>query len=435
MNYQEAMEYISSTTKFGMNLGLKRIERLLYYMGNPERGLKCIHIAGTNGKGSTTAMISSMLIESGFQVGIYTSPYLQRFSERIRINEREISKEDIVRLIEYIKPIVEKVAQEGHDHPTEFEVITALMFKYFQEKKVDLAVLEVGLGGRLDSTNVIDPLLSVITSIDYDHMAVLGNTLGKIAYEKAGIIKEGGIVVTYPQQKEAYEVIREVSREKNALLIDSGIGEIKLKSYSIDSQIFDIEYKDEKYEDLAICLLGEHQLMNARTAVCAVKALREMGISIGRESIYQGLRKAKWPGRLEVMGRNPMILLDGAHNLQGIISLKEALKKYFSFDRLVLVMGVLKDKQVEEMCRTIMPMADRIVAASPDSDRALPAEDLGKIASLYCSSVEASENIDDAFNKGMSMTGTGDLLLFCGSLYMIGHIRTILEEHKNGPII
>lgn len=426
MDYEQAMEYINKTTKFGMNLGLQRINKLLEYMGNPEKDLKCIHIAGTNGKGSITSMISSILIESGFKVGMYTSPYLQRFSERIRINKEEISKQDIERLVTYIVPIVDRIIDEGYDHPTEFEIITAMMFKYFSENKVDYAVLEVGLGGRLDSTNVINPLVSVITSIDYDHMGILGNTLGEIAYEKAGIIKENGVVVIYPQAKEAYDVIKKVCQQKNATLIETDDGGINLKSHSIDGQLFDMEFGDDVYEDISMSLLGEHQLMNAKTAVNVVRALSVRGIDIKRENYYNGLKNVRWPGRLEVMKKNPVILLDGAHNIQGIRSLKKAILKYFKYKRLFLVMGILRDKQVEDMCRELMPMAHTIITASPLSERALSAEELGTIASMYCSRVKVSTSIDDAFEKGMAEVQSDDMLLFCGSLYMIGHVRTLI---------
>lgn len=428
MNYKESMEYINKTTKFGMNLGLARINKLLEYMGNPEKELRCIHIAGTNGKGSVTSMISSMLIESGHNVGIYTSPYLQRFSERIKINSEEISEDDIARLITYAAPLVSKVIEDGYEHPTEFEIITAVMFKYFNERKVDFAVLEVGLGGRLDSTNVIDPLVSVITSISYDHMGVLGDTIEKIAFEKAGIIKENGVVVTYPQVQEAYEIIKKVIHERNAKLIEVDGSEIELKNYSIEGQCFDMAINGEKYQDVFISLLGEHQLLNAKTAVTSVKALSHRGINIGKSNIYDGLRKVKWPGRLEVMKKSPVILLDGAHNLQGIQSLKKALGLYFEYDKLILVMGVLKDKQVHEMCSELMPLADVIITTTPDSDRALSSQELGSIASSFCKNVIVSKTADEAFEKGIVNTKEKDLLLFCGSLYMIGHIRSKIEQ-------
>lgn len=425
MNYMEAMDYIENTAKFGMNLGLQRIEALLSNIGNPEKKLRCIHIAGTNGKGSVTSMISRILMEDGFKVGIYTSPYLQRFTERIKINNKEISCDCLARLVALIKPAVDKIIDEGFEHPTEFEIITAVMFKYFEEEKVDFAVLEVGLGGRLDSTNVIDPLLSVITTISYDHMAILGDTLGKIAYEKAGIIKENGIVVTYPQKREAMDVIESTCREKNAALINAGNGEALLKSYSLDGQVFDMKVEDETYECLSMKLLGEYQLLNALTAVTAIRALSRRNIDISRRSIYAGLKNVRWPGRIEVISKNPLTVIDGAHNVQGIQSLREALDKYFHYNKLILVTGMLKDKQVDRMCEIIMPLCTSIIATEPLSPRAMSADELCSIARMYCGDTVSCPDIEDACNTGLRKTDKGDLLLFCGSLYMIGMVRTI----------
>lgn len=425
------MKYIESALKFGSKLGLDRIKRLLALMGNPERKIKCIHVAGTNGKGSVASMIGSILMDSGYKVGMFTSPHLERFSERIKVDDDEISDYDVARLITYMEPFVDRVVEEGYDHPTEFEIVTALMFQYFYEKNIDFGVIEVGLGGRLDSTNVIEPLVSVITSISYDHMAILGDTLSKIAYEKAGIIKKGGIVVSYPQKKEALDVIKKVCTQRGALLIDLSDSYINLKEYSMYGQTFDVVLNGETYENLKITLIGEHQLKNAATAIAAVRALSRRGIIIDKKHIYSGLLNARWNGRLEVMSSHPIVLLDGAHNVEGITSLKEALKKYFKYKNLILIMGILADKQVKEMCSIIMPMADSIVATTPDSNRALSADKLGKIAKSYCSDVCVCPAIEDAYKCGMDKAHRDDLVLFCGSLYMIGHVRTIMVRDFN----
>lgn len=429
MNYNEALEYIENTAKFGMNLGLDRVMKLLECMGNPHKNLRCIHVAGTNGKGSVTSMISSIIEEVGYKVGMYTSPHLQRFTERIKINDKEISEEDTVRLITEITPFIDRVEAEGYGHPTEFEIITALMFKYFDESKTDFCVIEVGLGGRLDATNVMDPLVSVITTISYDHMNVLGNTLESIAHEKAGIIKEGGVVVTYPQDIEALKVIRDTCSEKGAVLLEVEEGGIIIKDYSPLGQTFDLYLGRELYKDIRINLIGEHQLLNAKTAVAAVRALSTRGIEIDSESICAGLKKARWPGRLEVIHQKPFIVLDGAHNLQGIESLKSALKKYFKYGSLILVMGVLKDKQVEEMCASLIPMAHRVITTLPVSERAMSPQELAKIASRYCSDVIDCTDMEEALKCGLNGTKEDDLLVFCGSLYMIGHIRTLAQNY------
>lgn len=428
MDYKEAMEYINCTAKFGSNLGLLRIKKLLEYMGNPEKDIKCIHVAGTNGKGSVSSMISRILADSGLKVGTYTSPHLERFTERITINDKEIPEDDVARIISSMEPIINRIIGEGYEHPTEFEIITAMMFKYFSENKIDCGVIEVGLGGRLDATNVITPLISVITTISIDHVDILGDTLGKIAYEKAGIIKEHGTVVVYPQEAEANEVIKRVCSESKATMIAVKSEGVILKSHSIDGQIFDLDINGESYENLSIKLLGRHQLLNAKTAITAVKALSIFKIHIDKSSVYKGLSNVRWPGRLEVMGGDPIILLDGAHNLQGIESLVDALKIYFKYNKLVLVMGVLRDKEVREMCEKIMPLADTIITTLPTSHRALPAQELDKIAASFCSDIFTFPHSEDAYRKGIEKTNKGDLLLFCGSLYMIGNIRTILQE-------
>lgn len=428
MEYKEAVEYINNTAKFGMNLGLQRVKKLLEYMGNPEEKLKCLHIAGTNGKGSVTSMITGILMESGYKVGTYTSPHLERFTERIKVNNEEISEEDVAAMITHIKPLIDRISYEGYGHPTEFEIITAMMFKYFYDSSIDYGVIEVGLGGRLDATNVINPIISVITTISLDHMGVLGDTLSKIAYEKAGIIKENGIAVIYPQEDDVYEVLRSACLEKRASIVDVGIDDITLKSYSMDGQIFDLSVDGELYENLSIKLLGEYQLLNAKTAVTAVKALSMKGIDMSKDSIYKGLKSVAWPGRVEVMSRDPIVLLDGAHNLQGMKSLVCALKKYFKYNKLILVMGVLKDKQYQEMCNEIMPLADSIITTLPLNSRALGAEELENIASSYCSDVHTCPDAYDALRKGIEKTGTADLLLFCGSLYLIGYIRALIQQ-------
>ncbi|MDN5317437.1 MAG: dihydrofolate synthase / folylpolyglutamate synthase, partial [Thermoanaerobacterium sp.] len=374
MNYQDAIDYIHNTHKFGMKLGLDNIKRLLIHMGNPQNNLKFIHVAGTNGKGSTCAFINSILFEAGFKVGLYTSPYLEEFEERMRINNQNIPKDKLIYYVEYIKPIIEKMVDEGYNHPTEFEIITAIAFKYFCDENVDFVVLEVGLGGRFDATNVIDSsLVSVITTIDYDHMDKLGDTLEKIAFEKAGIIKENGTVVSFYQKDEALKVIEEVSRLKNASLSVMDINDVKIKESNSNHQVFD--YKN--YKNLKISIIGKHQIYNASLAVMAVEKLKQYGINISEDVIKRGLINAKWPGRIEVISKSPLIVIDGAHNPQGMAALKEALN-LFTYNRLILVIGMLKDKDTDSMLKLIVPEADLIITTKPISDRAYTAEELSQ---------------------------------------------------------
>ncbi|MBP2072785.1 bifunctional folylpolyglutamate synthase/dihydrofolate synthase [Thermoanaerobacterium butyriciformans] len=422
MNYQDAINYIHNTHKFGMKLGLENIKRLLIHMGNPQSNLKFIHVAGTNGKGSTCAFINSILLEAGFKVGLYTSPYLEEFEERMRINNQNIPKDKLIYYVEYIKPIIEKIVDEGYNHPTEFEIITAIAFKYFCDENVDFVVLEVGLGGRFDATNVIErSLVSVITTIDYDHMDKLGDTLEKIAFEKAGIIKENGTVVSFYQKDEALKVIEEVSRLKNASLSVMDTNDVKIKESDSNHQVFD--YKN--YKNLKISIIGKHQVYNASLAVMAVEKLKQYGISFSEDVIKRGLINAKWPGRIEVISKLPLIVIDGAHNPQGMAVLKEALN-LFTYNRLILVIGMLKDKDTDSMLKLIVPEADLIITTKPISDRAYTAEELSQ--KIAYDDVLHFENIDDAINEALKRAGKNDLILFCGSIYMIGYVRMYLKN-------
>ncbi|MEQ2129925.1 folylpolyglutamate synthase/dihydrofolate synthase family protein [Caldanaerobacter subterraneus KAk] len=426
MTYEEAIQYIHSTYKFGMKLGLENIRRLLGYMGNPEKNLKIIHIAGTNGKGSTSSFINSILKEAGYKVALYTSPYLEEFEERMKINGENISREKLVYYVEYIKPIIARMVREGYNHPTEFEVITAIAFKYFSDEEVDFVVLEVGLGGRFDATNAISSsLVSVITSIDYDHMDKLGNTLGDIAYEKAGIIKKKGVVVSFYQQEEALKVINDACEVREAYLTVLDKNNVVIKEQNSDFQVFD--YKN--FKDLKITLLGIHQIYNASLAVEVIQKIKNIyGYQISEEAIKRGLMNAKWPGRLEVMKKRPYVVIDGAHNPQGMTVLKESLK-LFNYRRLILVIGMLKDKEVDKMLNIITPVADVIITTTPLSDRAYSAKDLA--SKISRNSVFAVDQIDKAVNEALKMAEEEDMVLFCGSLYMIGHVRKLLRGVLN----
>ncbi|AEF17711.1 FolC bifunctional protein [Thermoanaerobacterium xylanolyticum LX-11] len=422
MNYSDAIKYIHNTNKFGIKLGLDNIRRLLEYMGNPQKKLKFIHVAGTNGKGSTCAFINSILINAGYKVGLYTSPYLEEFEERMRINNKNIPKDKLADYVEYVKDVVDRLLADGYHHPTEFELITAIAFKYFRDENVDFVVLEVGLGGRFDATNVIDnSLVSVISTIDYDHMDKLGDTLEKIAYEKAGIIKENGIIVSFYQKDEALQVIERVANLKKASLDILDINDVEIIESNSEYQIFN--YRD--YKNLKICIIGKHQIYNASLALMAVEKLRSQGITISEEAIRVGLADAKWPGRIEVLSRCPFIVIDGAHNPQGMSVLKEALN-LFSYERLVLVIGMLKDKDTDKMLKLIVPLADIVITTKPVSDRAYTAEELAEkikgVNPLHF------EDIDDAINEALRKANKKDLILFCGSLYMIGHVRTYLKK-------
>ncbi|MCX7903475.1 MAG: bifunctional folylpolyglutamate synthase/dihydrofolate synthase [Caloramator sp.] len=431
MNYKEALNYIESIGKFGMNLGLDRIKRICSLMDNPEDKLKIIHIAGTNGKGSTTTFISSILNEQGYRVGIYTSPYIERFTERIKINDDEIKEEEVASYLEYLLPIMDRVEKEGYGKPTEFEIITAMAFKYFYDKNVDFVVLEVGLGGRYDATNVVNPILTVITTISYDHMNVLGNTLSQIAYEKAGIIKEGVPLILYPQEKEAYEVIKKVAEEKGAKIYHVEELKYKLKENTVDGIIFDVEgYKN--YKDVKINLLGLHQIKNALTSIMAVEVLREVGVHVSNDAFYKGLKEAKWPGRFEILSKEPYIVLDGGHNIQGINALVDSVKHYFKNKKILIITGMLRDKDYENMIEKLFEISSDFITVAPNSPRALSEEELKNIIISKGKKAEAKKNIADAVNFALECSKEFDVILFCGSLYMIGEARTILKSLLDG---
>ncbi|MDP4144303.1 MAG: folylpolyglutamate synthase/dihydrofolate synthase family protein [Bacillota bacterium] len=444
MNYDEAMNYIRNTAKFGSNYGLERTEKILEILDNPHKNIKCIHIAGTNGKGSTTAMLCSILKEAGYSVGMYTSPYLEEFEERIQINNNNIAKEDLSNIITEVSYAVDGVIKQGYDHPTEFEIITCAAFLYFYKMRVDFAVVEVGLGGRLDSTNVITPLMSIITSISYDHMQILGDTLEKIALEKAGIIKENVPVILYPQEKECELVIENIGKSKKSNLIkvlkECGIY-VKMREVSPINMYYDdsdtgiyaqqitIETANRRY-NLNLALLGEHQILNCATVLNAVEELIHQGFVINDKAIQKGLIKVRWKGRLEVMNKKPLIVIDGAHNIDGIKKLKDSIELYFKYKKLVLIIGVLADKQVKKMVETIAPIADRIITVTPHSERAEIAEELLNIVKEYNNNCEAIVDYEEAYLKAVKYSSAEDAILLCGSLYMIGDMRKIITKNK-----
>ncbi len=430
MNYNEAMNYIHEVGNFGSNYGLERTYRILELLGNPHKKLKLIHVAGTNGKGSTTAMITELLKGKGFKVGMYTSPFLEEFEERIQINGENIPKEALAKLITKIKVVVDKVIEEGYNHPTEFEIITCLMLLYFKEEGVDYGVVEVGLGGRLDSTNVITPIISIIASISFDHTNLLGNTLGEIAGEKAGIIKKNIPVVIYPQEKEAYEVIKKKAKEMEAPLYEVNLNDGKYLGVLNEDRIYqevEVNLNEEKFK-VKLPLLGEHQIGNMLVALKAFQVIcKKENYEINLEEIKNSLSKVKWIGRLEVMKKEPMIVIDGAHNIQGIKALRKNVEKYFKYKNIYLLLGILADKQVKEMIEEITPIAKKVYALTPHSNRAELCEDLKNEIIKINPNCKAYEDYKKALKEALKEANKDDLILISGSLYMIGDMRKIIR--------
>lgn len=428
MKYDEAINYINDVNKFGSRLGLASIGKLLKLLGNPQNGLKYIHIGGTNGKGSTASYLANVLMAGGYKTGLFTSPFIERFNERIQIDGEDIRDESLGRITGIIRDKANIMVKEGYDHPTTFEIITAIGFMYFQEEKVDCVVLEVGLGGRFDSTNIIEkPLASVITTIDYDHIDALGSTLKEIAYQKGGIIKENSLVVSYPQDEEALSVLKEISKEKDSEFVLCEMENVKIKSTSNEGAIFDFKYKDIEIEDVEISMVGEYQVYNAALALTTLFVLKENNlISIEEADMRQGLKATKWPGRLEVLGKEPIFLIDGAHNAQGAFQLNKALK-LFNYNRLILGIGILKDKDTTRMIELLAPLADAIVVTEVNMPRRLEAEALKEKASKYCEEIYIEKNVNKAIKKTLELANEDDMIVFGGSLYLIGEVRTLYK--------
>ncbi|HEX3033379.1 MAG TPA: folylpolyglutamate synthase/dihydrofolate synthase family protein [Bacillota bacterium] len=426
MNFEEALEFLRNLTKFGFNFGLGRIVELLRRLGDPHKELKVFHVGGTNGKGSTATMISSILQAGGYKTGIFTSPHLHSYCERYRINGAQISRDRIAQLLTRLRPHLEKMVEEGFEHPTEFEVSTALGFMYFCEEQVDFLVLEVGLGGAIDSTNVVIPLVSVITNVAMDHMDYLGETIGEIASVKAGIIKGGRPVVTATNEPAALEVIKKVCRETRSDLVDvrQDLTWIVAQS-TVDGQDFSLCTPGKTYENLHLKLVGCHQVVNAATAVAAVEKLERYGFTFSQDIIAAGLAGAEWPARLEMVSINPAVLLDGAHNVHGAQSLRQALTDIYSYERLILVFGMLGDKEREKVVAQLAPLAKTVIVTKPNSPRAGDWEKIAYEVRKYVNEVYLVENIHEAVKKGVAMAGPDDLVCVTGSLYMVAEAREL----------
>lgn len=427
---QTPIERIGEYLRFGSKLGLERMEKLLDMLDNPEQDLPVIHVAGTNGKGSVCRYIYEVLLANGYHTGLYISPFLQVFNERMEVDGDQITDNELDIYTNLVLSKVEIMVANGEDSPTEFEIVTAIAFCYFKEKKCDFVILEVGLGGSGDSTNVIlKPVLSIITSISYDHMDRLGDTLEEIAGEKAGIIKSGVPVIVNVEDESAAKTIARKAYEVGAPLYD--VTKFKFKNIHRDlkGQSFDTKIYGTDYRQVSIKMLGLHQIHNAMTALTALEILRrEKKISVTKEAFYKGMAIAMQPGRFEVFGEKPFLILDGAHNQGGAESLLETVGEFFSDSRILMVVGILADKDVDAMIESFSQITDQFVVTEPLSPRALSAKDLEARLLEINKSVVAIPDMEEAYNYATEKAKNEDwdVLIFGGSLYLVGKIREMI---------
>ena len=425
MNLDEALKYIHGVSWLGTIPGLERETELLARIGNPHRGMKYIHVAGTNGKGSTAAMLASILRAAGYRTGLYTSPYIIRFNERIQVDGEQIPDGDVCALTEFIRPHAEAMA----DHPSEFEIVTAIGFEYFKRQRCDIVVLEVGMGGEWDATNVIkDNEAAVSVNIGLDHTEVLGDTVEKIAETKSGVVKRGCPCVMYRQQPSVEAVFERVCRDMDAPFHLANFDALVPRYAGLDGQRFD--WGDLK--DLYIPLLGAHQLKNACNVLSTVDVLRGRGWDIPEAAVREGLRRVDWPGRFQLMARNPLFIIDGGHNPQCLEALESAIKTYLPGRKLVFLNGCMADKDYGDMFRWLMPHAREFVTVTPANPRALPAEALAAyIQENLGATATACESVAEGVRTAIEKAGPGGVVCACGSLYMIGEIVEALNKLKN----
>lgn len=421
MNAEQAIAYIHSVCWKGSIPGLGRTQELLEKMGNPEKKLKFVHIAGTNGKGSTAAMTASILSKAGYRTGLYTSPYIYRFHERIQVDGVEISDEDLTEITEYVKPLADSMAQS----PTEFELVCCIAFEYFYRKKCEIVVLEVGMGGAWDATNVIEvPEVAVITNIGLDHTEYLGDTVEKIAETKSGIFKPHGHGVVYRSTPSVEAVYERVCAERDVSLRKADFDSLVLKAHTLEGQVFDCGSR----KNLVLPLLGDHQLHNASVVLSIADTLIGEGWKISEQNIYDGIRDVRWPGRFDIVCRKPLFIIDGGHNPQCIEALVKNIRDYLAGKKVVALTGVLADKDYADMYKPVMPLVDRFVCITPPNPRKLEAEQLAQYLRQAGAQAQASESILGGVKQAMDLAGEDGVVLCFGSLYSIGGIRDALKD-------
>ena len=424
MNYDEAMQYIHAVQWAGHKPGLSRTRTLLAALGDPHRQLKFIHVAGTNGKGSTAAMLAACLQAAGYRVGLYTSPFINRFNERIQVDGEQIPDRALVQLVEQVKPAADAMA----DVPTEFEIITALGMLWFAQQRCDIVVLEVGLGGTLDSTNVIDPPeCAVITALGMDHVRELGPTLAEIASAKAGIIKPGSPVVSYGGAPEADAVIARAAARQNAPLTVVDFAKLNVRGGDLDGVNFDFD----GLENIRLPLIGSYQPKNAAVAITALRVLRQRGWNIPESAIRQGLEQVSWPGRFELLRHSPAFLLDGSHNAHGMRATVQSLRDRFPGQKFVFLLSIMADKDVDEMLELLLPLAKRFVTVAAHTPRAMPAQTLAEHIRVRGGTAEPAPSIEAGVACAVALGGSGPVCAL-GTLYFSGEVRTAFAQQTDG---
>lgn len=426
------IDRIHEFNRFGMVLGLDRMEELLRRLGNPQDDLKVIHVAGTNGKGSVSKYLEEGLAACGYKMGLYTSPYIETFNERIRYDGADISDEDLEYYGQKVVSAAEAMVADGLDSPTEFEVVTAIAFLYFAGRQADITILEVGLGGIGDSTNVVkSPLASVITSISYDHMAQLGSSLAEIAVNKAGIIKTGCPVIANVPQRDAAKIIARKAYAMGSRLYDiSGI-RAAVSDETPFSQKVSMELYEKSYSDVEISMVGRHQAENLKTALATLEILRKSGaVKLDREALYEGLKRARQPGRFEVISEDPLVIIDGAHNEAGAQALQETMAQHFAGKKILLVAGILADKEIDSIVKFLTKITDRIIVTEPDNPRKLAAEKLAEHVADFGVAAEAVPDVEAAVHRAKELADGYDVILFAGSLYLIGDVRRLWRNER-----
>ncbi len=438
MNYKEALDYIYGHTNYeavpkphaGDNYDLRRLFEVLGRLGNPHLKAKSLHITGTNGKGSTAAMLASVIFEAGYTTGLYTSPHLVTSRERFVVNNRMITEQELADIMTRLQPEIELTNQKAtYGRLTVFEILTLLSFVFFAEAKCEVQVMEVGMGGRFDATNVIQPEVCLLTSISYDHTAILGNTLTQIATEKCGIIKPGCTVISHPQSEEAAVVIARTCREQGVKLIQVG-SDVKRRSlgFDFDHQLIEVEGRLDQYR-VSLPLLGQYQLDNSAAAVAGLEVLIEKGYHVTKKNILDGLAKVEFPGRLQIISRNPLTVLDGGHNPGAARNLKDALLNYFTPDKYILVIGISGDKDMAGIIKELAPVFRTVVATRANSPRAARPEVIAAEFAKYGSQTALSENVPQAISMARGLASEKDLICITGSLYVVGEAIASIRRY------